>query len=61
MSVTNNGVGFDVQGVKTRISLKGSLGLMSLQEWANLMGAELNIKSGIGQGTTISVEVPLSG
>jgi signal transduction histidine kinase len=57
MLITDNGTGFDVQEAKNRISSKGSLGLMSMYERAGLMGADLNIESGIGQGTIVTVNV----
>jgi PAS domain S-box-containing protein len=57
MKVTDNGVGFDVPEAKTRISSKGNLGLMSMQERASLMGADLKIESRIGQGNTVTVSM----
>jgi PAS domain S-box-containing protein len=59
LTVTDNGVGFDVGGAATRSSLKGSLGLMSMQERAALIGADLKIESKPGYGTKITSEVKL--
>jgi PAS domain S-box-containing protein len=59
MVVIDDGVGFDTQESASRSKGKGSLGLMSMQERANLIGASLKIESNPGQGTTIKVEMPL--
>ena len=59
MSVTDNGVGFDLSKAVVRTSEKGSMGLMSMQERANLIGAKLTINSKAGQGTTVTVELTL--
>jgi PAS domain S-box-containing protein len=55
MSIKDNGVGFDVS--KT-ISLKPSrrgFGLTSMRERAGLSGADFDVFSGAGQGTTVRV------
>ncbi len=59
MLVSDNGNGFDVKEAAARAGGKGSLGLMSMRERANLIGASLNIESKPGRGTNIRVEVPL--
>jgi len=51
LSITDNGVGFD-----SSLKSKG-IGLSSMQERANLIGAKLEIESRANQGTTVSVEV----
>jgi signal transduction histidine kinase len=38
---------------------KGSLGLMSMRERADLIGADLKIESKPGKGTTVKVEKSL--
>jgi PAS domain S-box-containing protein len=60
MLVSDNGTGFDVNEAATRSSLKGSLGLMSMQERAKLIGANLKIDSEPGKGTTIILQMPYS-
>lgn len=55
MEVSDDGIGFDTQLAATSSGLKGSLGLMSMQERAELMGANLSIESKPGEGTTVSV------
>jgi signal transduction histidine kinase len=57
-TVADNGQGFEVSG-KRKASVKGGLGLIGMQERAQLVGADLNIKSIKGSGTTVMVEVAL--
>jgi signal transduction histidine kinase len=57
MAVIDNGVGFDVHEAAARSGKKGSLGLISMQERANLIGANLMIASQPGKGTTITVDL----
>jgi two-component system, NarL family, sensor histidine kinase UhpB len=38
----------------------GHLGLVGMQERAHLLGAELNLTSAPGQGTTVTVSIPAS-
>jgi PAS domain S-box-containing protein len=56
LTVQDNGVGFDTQKAPNFSTLKGSLGLTSMQERAKLIGANLIIDSQPGQGTRITVE-----
>ena len=56
LTITDYGKGFDV--TKKRISSdKGGLGLIGMRERAGLVGATLRIKSSIGKGTTVLVEM----
>jgi signal transduction histidine kinase len=59
MIVTDNGIGFDVEEASSRSSLKGNLGLMSIRERAELIGAELEINSVLGKGTAVVTRVKL--
>ena len=52
LSVTDDGVGFDVQ------DFPGHLGLKSMRERSTSLGGTLNVKSAPGQGTSVSVEIP---
>ena len=47
LRIQDNGQGFDV------VNVQKGLGLESMQERVELSGGEFQIKSGIGQGTTI--------
>jgi PAS domain S-box-containing protein len=55
VSVNDDGVGFDVKAAN-RAGGKGSLGLMSMRERADLIDAKLKIDSKPGRGTTIIVD-----
>lgn len=59
LEVSDNGSGFDVQEARNRAGKRGSLGLMSMQERATLIGADLNIESRLGQGAAVIAEVKL--
>ncbi len=59
MTVSDDGVGFDVKKAAVRSGLKGSLGLMSMMERAKLIGADLKIESVPGQGTVVKAKMPL--
>lgn len=52
--VSDDGVGFDVEGVKS----SGGLGLLNLKERAGLLGGELRITSAVGQGVEIIASIP---
>ena len=56
LSVADNGVGFRIAQKRMADSTCG-LGLVGMRERAQLIGATLRIKSRIGSGTTIAVEV----
>jgi PAS domain S-box-containing protein len=59
MKVTDDGIGFNLQETRAKSGKKGSLGLISMQERADLIGGRLKIESQTGRGTTIRVEMPL--
>lgn len=53
--VSDDGVGFDAQGPPRPMSF----GLVGLAERAALLGAHLDVSSHVGDGTTITVTVPI--
>ncbi|PYQ79276.1 MAG: PAS sensor protein, partial [Acidobacteria bacterium] len=53
--VEDNGVGFDLSSVG---SIGGGVGLLGMRERAALVGADLQIESTPGRGTTVIVRVP---
>jgi signal transduction histidine kinase len=57
--VADDGQGFDVQVVEGEYASQGSLGMLNMQERATLIGGTLDIKSEIGQGTRVTLLVPL--
>jgi signal transduction histidine kinase len=56
LSVQDNGQGFDVTGKKAE--QLGSMGLISMQERAEILGGELTIASARGAGTQIKARIP---
>ncbi|MFN8456147.1 MAG: GAF domain-containing sensor histidine kinase [Anaerolineae bacterium] len=58
VEIRDNGVGFDVDAVKSTYDQRTSLGLLNLDERAQLVGGHCDIESARGKGTTVRVEVP---
>jgi signal transduction histidine kinase len=58
--VADNGRGFDVEAVESSYGSRGSLGMVNLKERAALVGGNLNIESAPGQGTRITLLVPIA-
>jgi len=59
VTVSDNGSGFSLKDIHFHTGLKDSLGIMSMQERAKLIGADLKIESNPGEGTTVTAEVKL--
>ncbi|MDL1885938.1 GAF domain-containing sensor histidine kinase, partial [Anaerolineae bacterium CFX8] len=59
VKISDNGKGFDLTAVTNNYDARGSLGMVNMRERAQLLDAALNIDSVPGQGTTISVIVPI--
>lgn len=59
LKVEDNGVGFDTEKKKTQASSSSGIGLKSMTNRAHLIGATISIKSQLGKGTLITVELPL--
>lgn len=57
-SIRDDGVGFDVNGVLSRVGTQG-FGLMGMRERVVALGGRFSVKSKPGQGTSIEFEVPL--
>ncbi len=57
LRVRDNGQGFDNAEVKG----KHSLGLLGMEERAEILGGTFEVESAIGQGTTVTVVIPLQG
>ncbi len=58
-AVIDHGKGFDVEAVKANYDQRGSLGLLNMEERAQMVGGHCQINSVKGQGTTVLIEVPL--
>lgn len=59
--IMDDGVGFDVQKADMAAKEQGSYGMASMRERARLAGGTLKIDSVPGQGTVVSLRVPLGG
>jgi signal transduction histidine kinase len=59
VAVSDNGRGFEVPESPAELARAGHFGLLGLQERAELIGAQLAIESQPGQGTSVTVTVPL--
>lgn len=60
LEIQDDGVGFDVQAVEEDYQRRGSLGMINLQERAEMVGGVLRIDSAPGRGTNVTVSIPLS-
>jgi signal transduction histidine kinase len=54
--IEDDGLGFDAD--TARFAQQGHLGLVGMQERAEMLGGSLVIESAVGTGTTVVVEVP---
>jgi signal transduction histidine kinase len=59
LKVEDNGVGFDIEKKRTQTSSSSGIGLKSMTNRASLIGAQINVQSQPGKGTSIIVELPL--
>lgn len=57
--IKDNGKGFDVQDVNADYSSRGSLGMINMRERADRIDGSLKLESAPGQGTTVTLVVPL--
>ena len=58
-SIKDNGTGFDVQAVSRDPDKWDHFGLRGMKERAKLLGGDARLQSGKGQGTKITVRIPL--
>ena len=59
LSVHDDGIGFEISDGRTES--QSGLGLISMEERARLIGADLSIHSTPGEGTMVTVELMLEG
>jgi len=59
LTVKDNGKGFKLPDRVEDLAAVGKLGLAGMQERARLIGGKLTIESELGEGTTVSVEIPI--
>ncbi len=57
-SVEDNGTGFDVDEVMQAVDQYKTIGLATLRERVEMLGGALDIDSGIGRGTKVSLQIP---
>ena len=60
-TVTDDGVGFDVDAVMAQHDDTHGLGLFGMRERAEYVGGRVEIESVVGQGTTVRAAVPAAG
>jgi signal transduction histidine kinase len=60
LNIIDNGIGFNVREVLGSYEKRGSLGMVNLQERADLINGVLDIDSVPGKGTRVRVRIPLS-
>ncbi|OGN99224.1 MAG: hypothetical protein A2Y89_05800 [Chloroflexi bacterium RBG_13_51_18] len=58
ITIHDNGRGFVIAGKVGELAKQGKLGLVGMQERAQLIGGTISVESGPSQGTTITVEAP---
>jgi len=58
LAIEDNGLGFDVDQVRSTKSLKGGLGLKSMKERTELSGGSFSIESAPGAGTLVRASWP---
>jgi PAS domain S-box-containing protein len=59
LSVKDDGEGFDVTTMRERAKSGGSMGVLSMQERATLIGGQLEIESIPGQGSIVCLRCPV--
>ena len=59
MTVRDNGAGFDAASARTGASLRGSMGLLGMEDRLGLIGGTLEIRSAAGAGTEVRARVPM--
>jgi two-component system sensor histidine kinase DegS len=61
MTIVDNGKGFELPKRLGDLASAGMLGLAGMDERARLLGGNLRVQSNLGEGTTVTVELPLDG
>ncbi|MCB0192625.1 MAG: sensor histidine kinase [Anaerolineae bacterium] len=58
VEIRDNGVGFDVDATTATYDQRTSLGLINMNERAELVGGHCTLESARGRGTTVRIEIP---
>jgi signal transduction histidine kinase len=61
LRICDDGIGFDVHAVQEQAATGASLGMLGMQERAQLVGGQLTIRSTPHGGTEIRARFPLQG
>jgi len=56
--IRDNGAGFDVESTQATYDQRTSLGLINMDERAELVGGQCSIESAKGKGTAVRAEIP---
>ncbi len=59
LRLADNGVGFDIDAKRNSVSSSSGVGLKSIFNRAKLVGAEIDMQSSIGNGTTTIIKLAL--
>ncbi|MGC8873137.1 MAG: GAF domain-containing protein [Chloroflexia bacterium] len=60
IDIEDDGKGFNLESVLQRYDERGSFGLVNMRERAELVGGHLTLVSALGQGTTVTLRVPVA-
>ena len=60
LEIRDDGIGFDMDKMKSSYENRGSLGMINLKERAELLNGVLQLQSKPGAGTRVSVHIPLT-
>jgi signal transduction histidine kinase len=60
LEIEDNGIGFDLAEIQGNYAERGSLGMVNLHERAEMVHGVINIESALGQGTRVSVTIPMT-
>ena len=60
LEIRDNGRGFAIQKLSDSLAYSGKLGLAGMQERARLIGGKLSIRSRLGKGTVVRLELPVT-
>ncbi|MCF4152398.1 sensor histidine kinase [Dethiosulfovibrio sp. F2B] len=59
VKIMDDGFGFDVETAREEAKERGSYGMVSMEERSRILGGEFNVDSVPGQGTIVSLKVPI--
>lgn len=60
VEVRDNGVGFDVDSTRSTYDQRTSLGLINMDERAEIVGGHCSVQSAPGKGTAVQIEIPFN-